>query len=128
MNFYAVLGIPRDADEETIRNAYRILARQYHPDRGAGSSADKFRQVTEAYETLTDRGSRHAYDLTLQWAERRAPLQVEPMGPGSGAFRQEDASVFGRFEHAPHGVGFPPDHGFDVWLDQWFDSLDNWFE
>lgn len=67
MNFYAVLGIPRDADDETIRGAYRILARRYHPDRGVGSSAEKFRQVNEAYETLIDNRSRNAYDLSLHW-------------------------------------------------------------
>ncbi len=38
MTFYAILGIPPDADEETIRTAYRALARQYHPDVGEGSS------------------------------------------------------------------------------------------
>jgi len=99
MNFYAVLGISRDADEETIRGAYRILARRYHPDRGAGSCVEKFHQVRQAYETLIDSGRRHAYDLSLQWAPRPVPS------------RQEDAGVFGRFEH--------------VVFDGWFDSLDD---
>lgn len=62
MNFYAVLGIPPDAGEETIRHAYRILARRYHPDRGAASSAEKSRQVSEAYETLSDPRRRRIYD------------------------------------------------------------------
>ena len=76
MNFYAVLGISRDADDETIRSAYRLLARRYHPDRGAGSSTEKFRRVNEAYETLMDPGSRQAYDLSLQW-----PNAGSPFGP-----------------------------------------------
>ena len=50
MNFYAVLGISRYADAESIRNAYRDLARRYHPDRGAGSSSEMFREVNLAYE------------------------------------------------------------------------------
>ena len=65
MNLYDVLGVPRNADDETLRNAYRILARRYHPDRGLGSSAEKFRHVTEAYETLINPESRHTYDLSL---------------------------------------------------------------
>lgn len=52
MHLYTVLGIARDADDETIRSAYRILARRHHPDRGAGSSAEKFRKVNEACKTL----------------------------------------------------------------------------
>ena len=79
MNFYAILGIPRDADDEAIRSAYRILARQYHPDRGVGSSAEKFRQANEAYETLIDPGSRESYDFSLQWVEPQTPIVVEPM-------------------------------------------------
>ncbi len=86
MNFYAVLGIPRDADDGAIRNAYRILARQYHPDRGAGSCAEKFRQVNEAYETLIDHGSRESYDCSLRWVEPQVPVVVEPMASPSGIF------------------------------------------
>jgi curved DNA-binding protein CbpA len=56
MNCYSVLGVPSDADSETIRSAFRILARRYHPDSGSGSSAEKFRQIVEAYETLSDTG------------------------------------------------------------------------
>ena len=100
MNFYAVLGVPRDADEETIRGAYRILARRYHPDRGAGSSAEKFRQVNEAYETLINPGSRQSYDFSLRWPEPQLPVRVEPMVAQSGPFPQEDAGLFGRFAAA----------------------------
>ncbi len=92
MNCYAVLGISSDADEHTIRNAYRTLARRYHPDRGAGSSAEKFRQVTEAYETLIHPASRRAYDLSLRWTVPAERPLAEPSRP----FR-EDPAVFGRF-------------------------------
>jgi molecular chaperone DnaJ len=127
VNFYAVLGISRDADDEAIRSAYRILARRCHPDRGAGSSTDNFRQVNEAYETLIDHGSRHAYDLSLRWAERPAPVRVEPTVAQSGPFRQEDAAVFGRLEHAPRGAAFRPSRRFDELFDKWFHSLDDFF-
>ena len=89
MSLYSVLGIPRDADEQMIRSAYRILARRYHPDRGAGSSSEKFRQIAEAYQTLIDPASRLAYDRSLRPAE--------PAPRPSGHLRQEDPRVFGHF-------------------------------
>jgi curved DNA-binding protein CbpA len=123
MNFYAVLGIPRDADEEAIRNAYRILARRYHPDRGVGSSAEKFREVNEAYETLIDNGSRHVYHLSLHLSEPPVRVRVEPMQ--SGPFWQEDAGVFGRFGPAPQSIASL--NGLSVLVKQWFDSFDDLF-
>jgi curved DNA-binding protein len=82
MNYYLILGIPADADEETIRHAFRVLARQYHPDAGSGSSAEKFRQVFEAYETLRDPARRALYDNSLQ-ARRGSvrPFTIEPLRP-----------------------------------------------
>jgi curved DNA-binding protein CbpA len=127
MNFYAVLGVPRDADEETIRGAYRILARRYHPDRGAGSSAEKFRMVNEAYETLIDPGSRHSHDLSLLWAERQVPVRAEPMVAQSGPFPQEDAGLFGRFRSAPPSGAFRISGDFDELFDRWFHSFDGVF-
>ena len=79
MNFYAVLGIPKDADEAAIRSAYKILARRCHPDTGVGSSTEKFRQVAEAYETLSDSRRRRSYDVSLQEAPRFANRRAEPM-------------------------------------------------
>ena len=126
MNFYAILGIPRNADAETIRSAYRVLARRYHPDRGAGSSPEKFRQVNEAYETLIDPGTRHSYDLSLQWTQPRVPLVVEPMVAQPGPFPQEDAALFGRFA-APRSFSvFPTSASLDELFDRWFQSLDEW--
>jgi curved DNA-binding protein CbpA len=63
MNFYIVLGLPTTAD--AIRTAFRTLARRYHRDAGAGSSAHRFREVVEAYETLSDPIRRRRYDETL---------------------------------------------------------------
>ena len=127
MNFYAILGVSRDADDETIRNAYRILVRRYHPDRGAGSSAEKFRQVNEAYETLSDPGSRQSYDLSLQWAQPPVPVRVERMVAQSGPFSQEDARVFGRFPARPSPTVFRTSPDFDELFDRWFHSLDDLF-
>jgi curved DNA-binding protein CbpA len=63
MDYCGVLGIAEDADEETIRSAFRVLARRYHPDVGAGSSPVEFQRAREAYETLVDPDRRRRYDL-----------------------------------------------------------------
>jgi DnaJ-class molecular chaperone len=75
MDFYVVLGIAEDADEETIRSAFRALARRYHPDAGAGSSAVEFQRARAAYETLVDPERRRQYDRQ-QRASRHHPVMV----------------------------------------------------
>jgi molecular chaperone DnaJ len=63
-DYYAVLGVARTASVEEIRSAYRKLAREYHPDvaKDQGSS-ERFKQVTEAYEVLSDAERRQRYDM-----------------------------------------------------------------
>ncbi|HUP18888.1 MAG TPA: molecular chaperone DnaJ [Gemmatimonadota bacterium] len=63
-DFYEVLGIPRDADAEGVKRAYRRLAMQYHPDRNPDDpeAGDRFREATEAYEILRDPEQRARYD------------------------------------------------------------------
>jgi curved DNA-binding protein CbpA len=78
VNHYEALGVPVDADDGTIRSAFRRLARQYHPDAGTGSSSEKFREVTEAYETLIDPLRRRTYDQSLNRPEK-IPIHVEPL-------------------------------------------------
>jgi curved DNA-binding protein CbpA len=80
MNFYAILGISPDADDDAVRAAYHHLARRYHPDRGLGSSSEKFREVTAAYETLRDPQRRAVYDRGLRVRPPAARVPVEPLG------------------------------------------------
>lgn len=63
-DFYAILGVPRDAGEADIKKAYRRLAMEHHPDRTGGDKAseERFKQITEAYEVLRDPEKRAAYD------------------------------------------------------------------
>ena len=56
-DYYDILGVSRDADEDTIKKAYRKLAMKYHPDRN-----EMFKEAKEAYEILTDANKRSAYD------------------------------------------------------------------
>src|SRR6201990_1682257 len=76
-DYYEVLGVPRDADQETIRRAYRKLARTYHPDLNSDSDAeDRFKELGEAYEVLSDPDKRERFDrLGANWrqAEQEAP-------------------------------------------------------
>ncbi|MCW5982160.1 MAG: J domain-containing protein [Bryobacteraceae bacterium] len=67
MTYYEILGIPMDADDRAIRTAFRMLARRFHPDAGAGSSPEKFRRLVEAYATLGDPDFAGAR-TTMNWA------------------------------------------------------------
>src|ERR1700752_924813 len=76
-DYYDVLGVPRDADQDAIRSAYRKLARKYHPDLNSDEDAEqRFKELGEAYEVLSDPGKRERYDrLGTDWreTEREAP-------------------------------------------------------
>ncbi len=70
-DYYAVLGVPRTADEKQIKSAYRKLARKYHPDVNKDASAEEqFKRVSEAYEALSDTEKRAQYDNAWQQYQR----------------------------------------------------------
>ena len=72
MDLYSILGLAHAATTAEIKRAYRRLARRYHPDinPGDGTAVVRFRQITEAYETLTDPDRRRGYDTS---GNRTAP-------------------------------------------------------
>jgi len=59
-NFYDILEIPKTANEQEIKKAYRSLSLKHHPDRGG--DAEQFKKISEAYETLSDSGKKQQYD------------------------------------------------------------------
>ncbi len=67
-NYYEILGVEKNATTDEIKAAYRKLAMKYHPDRNQGdeAAAEKFKEVNEAHETLSDQQKRAAYDYELE--------------------------------------------------------------
>ena len=67
-NYYDILGVGKNATPDEIKAAYRKLAMKYHPDRNQGdeAAAEKFKEVNEAHETLSDQQKRAAYDYELE--------------------------------------------------------------
>src|SRR5918994_2615073 len=67
VNYYEVLGVPREASQEEIRNAYRRLAKDRHPDR-TGGSTEEFSLLQEAHAVLSDPNRRRTHDEALDLA------------------------------------------------------------
>ncbi|NLN75854.1 MAG: J domain-containing protein [Armatimonadetes bacterium] len=82
-DYYAILGVERGATEKEIKSAYRKLARKHHPDVNPGDKAaeEKFKEISEAYEVLSDEKKRAKYDQYGQYWEQAG--QPGAGGPGS---------------------------------------------
>lgn len=124
-DYYRILGVDRKADEKAIKSAYRKLARKHHPDVAKGKeNEEKFKEVTEAYEVLSDPDKRQRYDsLGPDW--QRYATQGAPGGPGAG-FRVEYGegdlgefsdffrTIFGDLGARPASRGARGGRGFSV--------------
>ena len=93
-DFYDLLGVSKQATDSEIKRAYRKMANKYHPDKNQGDSGAeaKFKEVSKAYETLSDPQKRRMYD---QFGEQGAN-----MGGGPGGFGQG----FGGFDFSGNGA------------------------
>lgn len=95
-DFYATLGVPKDADEATIKKAYRSMAKKLHPDRNPGdaSAEKKFKDVGEAYAVLSNPDDRKQYDAVRAMGGGGPRFQAGGNGGGAG-FEDVFGGMFG---------------------------------
>ncbi len=113
-DFYEVLGVPRSATQEDIQRAYRRLARTYHPDLNPDpAAAERFKEITEAYNVLSDPKTRRRYDAFGEQF-RQVPEDVDPdewragqrARDREGAERGRGEAWWGRAPRGWRGRGF----------------------
>jgi DnaJ-class molecular chaperone len=124
-DYYQILGIPKTASEDDIRKEYRNLARKHHPDLNPGdkSAEDKFKEINEAYEVLSDSGKRKQYDQLGPDSKPGAGFRQQPGGtnghtgfhngtdefsaePGADQFSDLFGSIFGGRRPSRAGATF----------------------
>lgn len=88
-DYYEVLGVSRDASDEEIKKAYRKLALKYHPDRNPGdhTAEEKFKEIGEAFEVLSDANSRATYD-------RHGHAAFDPRRRASASMHHDPFEIF----------------------------------
>ena len=95
-DYYEVLGVAKTASEDEIKKAYRKLAMKHHPDRNQGEASkgaeEKFKEVKEAYEMLSDAQKRAAYD---QHGHAGVDPNMRGGGDGMGGFAEAFGDIFG---------------------------------
>jgi curved DNA-binding protein len=105
-DYYQVLGVDRSASQQDIQRAYRTLARRFHPDINKDPGAEeRFKQINEAYEVLSDEKKRARYDrFGEHW--RQIPEDYDGPMPGSGPFGDPFSGRGGRRVHVNTSGGF----------------------
>jgi molecular chaperone DnaJ len=119
-DYYEVLGTARTATKEEIKKAYRRLARQYHPDVSTeDGAAEKFKELSEAYEVLSDDSKRAAYDRFGHAGVHGAGAGFDPYGGfgGMADFFEEFFGGFGTSRRCRHGPRRGADLRYDLTID-----------
>jgi molecular chaperone DnaJ len=107
-DYYKLLGVDKNADQKAVKAAFRKLARKYHPDANPGDkkAEENFKEINEAYEVLSDKEKRAAYDRGPEAFFGQAGPGGGPGGPGpftyspfgQGPFGEHDTGSFGSFD------------------------------
>lgn len=105
-DYYADLGVNKDASAKEIKTAFRKLAQKHHPDRG-GKEAD-FKKINEAYETLSDTNKKAQYDAmgSGNFTGQSGFTHRGQQSPFTGGFNPHDPDSFNDFIHTVFGRGF----------------------
>jgi curved DNA-binding protein len=102
-DYYKILGVAEDADTKAIKTAYRKLARKYHPDVSTESNAEaQFKEVSEAYEVLSDEAKRAEYDQLKKYGHAGESFEPPPGwqgGRNQSAHQQHDSDFSDFFEN-----------------------------
>jgi curved DNA-binding protein len=119
-DYYAILGVKKDASADDIKRAYRLLAKQHHPDlhpeTHKAQAEDKFKEINEAYEVLSDTKKKAKYDQIGPGWEAAPDFGARPQGGGpSYEFRPGGQGDFSGFSDFFEGLfGDAGRHGFGV--------------
>jgi|BEDMetMinimDraft_2_1075160.scaffolds.fasta_scaffold02468_4 curved DNA-binding protein len=106
-DYYEILGVKEDATQEEIKAAYRKLARQYHPDvnKSDPTAEEKFKEINEAYEVLSDPEKRRQYDAMRRYGSSAPFTGAGPQGGFSYGFDFSGFDLFDIFERMGFGLG-----------------------
>lgn len=122
-DFYQILGVSKSASADEIKKAYRKLALQYHPDRNKSKDAtEKFKEVTKAYEVLSDSQKKQAYDQFGHAAFE----QGTGFGGGQGPFGGQQTGRYGPFTYTYTTSGGPTEFDFGGFSDP-FEIFEQFF-
>lgn len=122
-DYYKLLGVPRGAKAEEIKKAYRKMARRHHPDVNPGNQAseDRFKQISEAFEVLSDPKKREIYDRYGYYSEHATAGAGTSWGPsfdfsnfGAANFRDIFSEVFSNLRPQASPSRKQPTRGVDI--------------